>query len=169
MSEKQPQLGEWWQFGEMRVYVIGPAIEIDEYAVQEIDLEVHGRHLNGWEYLPDCTGFDWKPPSPLTEVLPGLIESYTTVEDTAPLQDGDLLVDGGLCYAVPSQYFGQSARDVKIPGYEYVFFLRDKFIASPKAEPVEPALVLETLAHMRDQFAALCKRVERLERSAEPF
>jgi hypothetical protein len=117
-------------------------------------------HPSGDRFEVRCRRKDLPP---LKEVLPGPIESYTTIEGTAPLQNGDLLVDGGLCYAVPPQYLGTIAKDVKISGYEDVFFLRDKFITPPKAEPVDPALVLETVVHMRDQVALLAKRVEKLE------
>jgi hypothetical protein len=105
----------------------------------------------------------------LTEVLPQSIQSYTTVNDSDTLQKGDLLVDGGLCFEVPPAYFGQIARDTRITGHKDVFFLRDKFPDPPKPEPVDPMLVLETLANMRDQLAGVCKRLEKLERIAEPF
>jgi len=60
-KQKQPMAGEWWTLGDLRVYVIGKAIENNEYAVQEEDLEVHGRPLSGWAHLPECTGWGWQP------------------------------------------------------------------------------------------------------------
>ena len=60
-KQKQPMAGEWWTLGDFRVYVIGKAIENNEYAVQEEDLEVHGRLLSGWDHLPECTGWGWQP------------------------------------------------------------------------------------------------------------
>ena len=73
-----PQPGQWWQWGQLIVYVIGKAIGRDEYAVQEEDGEVYGRHLNGWQHLPDCTGWDWQPTPPKKKQRKWVTEQWIT-------------------------------------------------------------------------------------------
>lgn len=100
----------------------------------------------------------------LEEVIPGPAIACDSVGRSEALREGDLMLDGNKAFKVPPGVFGKTPDTVMLPGGMVTHFIRPKKDPERKPATIDPAL-LEVLAHMRDQVAALCKRVESLERN----
>jgi hypothetical protein len=100
----------------------------------------------------------------MEEVIPGPAIAYDSVGRSEALREGDLLLDGNMAFKVPSALFGKTPDTAILPGGMVTHFLRPKKNPEPKPATIDP-VVLEVLAHMRDQVAAMSKRVESLERN----
>jgi hypothetical protein len=62
IQKKEPAAGEWWRHitGGGIVFIIGQDVNGDPVAHDD-DGDAWNVHLQSYEHLPHCTGFDWQP------------------------------------------------------------------------------------------------------------
>lgn len=86
MSKTIPEIGDWWQYNGVRVYICGKTshgLLVCEYKNGNTLKMKQGEN---WKHLPGCDSFEWQEPKSIN-VDPG--EGWRWLEDDERIHEGD--------------------------------------------------------------------------------
>lgn len=157
--EKKPQAGEWWELESVgRVYVVGLDTDGDPVFIvnagDDVDMYYMSMFIPIAKHLPNCTGWDWEPPAPVTTESP----DDWVVQDRVPARAGidrgwwvydavDLPHNKSHCWRVrdTSKAKGMQHGQKGADGIPLNVFCQRKDLP-PIQQAAEPELEYETLA-----------------------
>ena len=178
MTAKQPQAGEWWQYTDVRIYVVGVKRNghvVCEYRDGSIATLVF---MDWWQHLQDCDSFDWQPEVFTQEELTASYQAIPAA-DLPPVEspyEYRILREDEQTVATDERMYPDGYRSwtamTAMDGYESgitVKALRAKFIGwhnvvvrrkvVPADVPTNQQL-FEMIVNLRDQMAAMTKPIE---------